>query len=93
MDDVFLYDGNNVTFSLRCNNSVMKTIIDHFGEDVIVPVYDMVSYRLRAEVSAIRNLFGWVFWFGGKVQILATEEVKVQYKKIIKQASENMNYF
>ena len=29
-----MYDSEMVTVDLRCDNSLMKTIIDRFGEDV-----------------------------------------------------------
>ena len=82
-----MYDGNNVTVDLRCDNSLMKTMIDRFGEDVTTLAYDMNSFRLITEVSASQTFFGWVFGFGGKVQILAPEEVKEQYRQMIMEAS------
>lgn len=84
----FMYDGNKVTVDLRCDNSLMKTMIDRFGEDVTTLAYDMTSFRLITEVSASQTFFGWVFGFGGKVQILAPESVKEQYKQMITQANE-----
>lgn len=33
------------------------------------------------------TFFGWVFGFGGKVQILAPESVKEQYRQMIMQAN------
>ena len=86
----FMYDGNKVTVDLRCDNSLMKTMIDRFGEDVTTLAYDMTSFRLITEVSASQTFFGWVFGFGGKVQILAPESVKEQYKQMITQASEDV---
>lgn len=34
-----MYDGQEVTVHLRCDNSLMKTMIDRFGEDVETLVY------------------------------------------------------
>lgn len=31
---------------LRCDNSIMKVIIDKYGEDVTTLVYDMESFRV-----------------------------------------------
>ena len=36
------------------------------------------------------TFFGWVFGFNGKVQILAPESVKEQYRQMIVQADEGM---
>ena len=52
--------------------------------------YDMTSFRVQTEVSASPTFFGWVFGFNGKVQILAPESVKEQYRQMIVQADEGM---
>lgn len=83
-----MFQGDKVTVVLRCDNSLMKTMIDRFGEDVTALAYDMTSFKLITDVSASQTFFGWVFGFGGKVQILAPEEVRKQYGKMIMQASE-----
>lgn len=66
----FMYDGDKVMVDLRCDNSLMKTVVDRFGEDITTLAYDMTSFRVITEVSASPTFFGWVFGFGGKVQIL-----------------------
>lgn len=86
----FMYDGNKVTVDLRCDNSLMKTMIDRFGEDVTTLAYDMTSFRLITEVASSQTFLGWVFGFGGKVQILAPESVKEQYRQMIMLAAEAM---
>lgn len=68
----------------------MKTMVDRFGEDVTTLAYDMTSFRVQTEVSASPTFFGWVFGFNGKVQILAPESVKEQYRQMIAQADEGM---
>jgi predicted DNA-binding transcriptional regulator YafY len=50
----------------------------------------MTSFRVQTEVSASPTFFGWVFGFNGKVQILAPESVKEQYRQMIAQADEGM---
>ncbi len=75
---------------LRCDNSLMKTMVDRFGEDVTILAYDMTSFRIQTEVSASPTFFGWVFGFNGKVQILAPESLKEQYKQMLTKATEDM---
>ena len=65
----------------------LKTMIDRFGENVKTLAYDMISFRLITEVSASPTFFGWVFGFGGKVQILAPDSVKEQYNQMIMKAN------
>lgn len=85
----FMYDGNTVTVELRCDNSLMKTMIDRFGEDVKTFAYDMTFFRFVTEVSESQTFFGWIFGLGGKVQILAPVEVKEQYRQMIIKADES----
>ncbi len=49
---LILYDGQEViTVDLRCDNSLMKTMIDRFGEDVKALVYDMTSKEIKRHFS------------------------------------------
>lgn len=82
-----MYAGEHVQISLRCENSLMKTIIDRFGEDVTVFAYDMKSFRAIVEVSASPTFYGWVFGFGGKIQILGPEKVKMDYQEMVLEAA------
>lgn len=43
---------------LRCDNSLMKTVVDRFGEDVTTLAYDMTSFKVQTEVSASPAFFG-----------------------------------
>ena len=86
----FMFSGEKVFVDLRCDNSLMKTMVDRFGEDVTTLAYDMTSFRVQTEVSASPTFFGWVFGFNGKVQILAPESVKEQYRQMIAKADEDM---
>ena len=87
----YMYDGDEVTVDLRCDNSLMKTMVNRFGEDVTTLAYDMTSFPLITEVSASQTFFGWVFGFGGKVQILAPAEVKEQYRQMIQNEFDTIN--
>lgn len=47
-----MFSGEKVLVDLRCDNSLMKTMVDRFGEDVTTLAYDMTSFRVQTEVSA-----------------------------------------
>lgn len=78
-----MYDGEQIEVDLRVDNSLMKTMIDRFGEDVTTLAYDMESFRIKTTVSVSPTFFGWVFGFAGKVQILGPDSVKEEYKQMI----------
>lgn len=86
----YMYDGEEVLVDLRCDNGLMKTMVDRFGEDITTLVYDENSFKVTVEVSTSPTFFGWIFGFGGKVLILSPESVKEEYRQMIVQASENI---
>lgn len=81
-----MFDGETMTVDLRCDNSLMKIIIDKFGEDVTVLAYDMTSFRLIVDVSVSPTFYGWLFGFGGKIQILGPKHIKEEYVRLVEQA-------
>lgn len=81
-----MFDGETMTVDLRCDNSLMKIIIDKFGEDVTVLAYDMSSFRLIVDVSVSPTFYGWLFGFGGKIQILGPKHIKEEYVRLVEQA-------
>ena len=74
--------------SCQCPLILMKTMVDRFGEEVTTLAYDMTSFRIQTEVSASPTFFGWLFGFDGKVQILAPESLKEQYKNMLRKSME-----
>lgn len=87
----FMFSGDEVEVDLQCDNSLMKTMIDRFGENVKTLAYDITSFRLITEVSVSPTFFGWVFGFDGKVKILGPKNVKEQYYKMISEAMNSLN--
>ena len=87
----FMFSGDEVEVDLQCDNSLMKTMIDRFGENVKTLAYDMTSFRLITEVSVSPTFFGWVFGFDGKVKILGPKNVKEQYYKMISETMNSLN--
>ena len=90
-EETFMFSGDEVEVDLQCDNSLMKTMIDRFGENVKTLAYDMTSFRLITEVSVSPTFFGWVFGFDGKVKILGPKNVKEQYYKMISEAMNSLN--
>ena len=85
-----MFWGEIVRVELCCDNSLMKVIIDRFGEEVVTIPYDETSFRVFADVAASPTFFAWVFEFGGKIRILGPESVRQQYIEMIKKAGEQL---
>lgn len=81
-----MFDGKDVEVEIIVDNSLMKTMIDRFGEEVKTEVYNDSSFKLTTEVSVSSTFFGWVFGFDGKIKINAPSSVKEQYEAMISRA-------
>ncbi len=78
-----MYDGEECTVTLRCNNSVMKDIIDRFGEDVKTTVLDDQSFLAEVTVSVSQTFFAWVFAYAGKIRIVDPQNVRTDFLRQI----------
>ena len=68
---------------LICDNDVMDSIIDRFGEDVTTYANDMTSFRALVNIAVSHVFYSWVFGFGGKVKIKGPESVKEKYAEML----------
>lgn len=84
-----MYKGELVEVELQCDNELMKTVIDRFGEDVDTDILDDRSFKATAAVSLSPTFYGWVFGFGGKIRILSPASAKEDYRRMAAAVLEN----
>ena len=90
-EQVFMmYDGKRFVVKLICDNSLMKAVIDRFGEDVETHVLDDKSFELKAEIAVSPTFYSWVFTYCGKMRIIEPKSVKEEYCRYLKEAYNNM---
>ena len=80
-----MYDGEEADVVLRCENELMNNIIDRFGEKVQTKIVDDERFDVYAKVSLSQTFYGWVFSFGGKMKITASEQAVEGFKAMINQ--------
>lgn len=69
-----MYEGKEQDVILRCDNDLMKHIVDRFGEKVYTAPLDDKHFCAKVTVSLSQTFYGWVFSFGGKMKIASPEE-------------------
>lgn len=84
-----MYSAERKEVELICDNSVMDSIIDRFGEGVKVYANDMTSFRIIVNVMVSHIFYSWIFGFGGKVKIKAPLDIKADYAKMVREAAES----
>ena len=55
--------------TLLCKNRTMRSVIDHFGEDVATEVVDAKHFQATVDVAPTPPFFFWVFTFGGAIRV------------------------
>lgn len=81
-----MYDGEEMTVELVCDNSLMKVIVDRFGEDFETNPLTAITFKAKVRVCTSPTFYGWVFQFGGKIKILSPASAKQQFKAMLQAA-------
>ena len=79
-----MYDGVECEVTLLCENQLMNSIIDRFGESVHTEIVDEDHFKAITTVDLSCNFYGWVFASEGKMKIIAPEEAVDGFKNILK---------
>lgn len=73
--------GETCTVELLCNNELMGSIIDKFGEDVKTEIVDSEHFKATVDVELSKTFYGWVFASAGSMRILSPEMAKTGFKE------------
>ena len=84
-----MYNGERKQVELICDNDLMDAIIDKFGKDVDVSVYDD-SFIATVTTSVGNVFYSWIFGFGGRVYINSPEDVKSEYSEMVAAAADTL---
>ena len=85
-----MFNSEHEEVELICDNEVMDSIIDRFGEDVTTYANDMTSFRAVVNIAVSHIFYSWVFGIGGKVKIKGPEKVKEKYAEMLREAVTGM---
>lgn len=84
-----MFGGQATDVTLRCDYSVIGKVIDRFGSDMtICPVSDD-AFEITETVAVGTTFYSWLFNYGGKIKIVAPEEVKADFSELVKKFTEN----
>lgn len=78
-----MYNGKECVVTLRCENAVMKNLVDRFGSGFKVTAHDADHFDAKVSVSLSPTFYGWVFSFGGSLKIVAPKEAVAEFHAIL----------
>lgn len=83
---VNMFTGETQEVLLQCDNDMMKSIIDQFGEDVETQIVDNSRFRVKVQVNVSQTFYAWVFQFNGKIRIYGPEDIVNEYRVMLEKA-------
>lgn len=85
-----MYNSTHAEVELICDNDVMDSIIDRFGEDVSTCPNDHQSFKAIVNIAVSNVFYSWVFGFSGKVKINSPAQVKDRYADMLRSAVQGL---
>ncbi|MGX8710391.1 MAG: helix-turn-helix transcriptional regulator [bacterium] len=88
-----MYNGERRDVELVCDNDVIDSIIDRFGESIAIYANDMESFRIIVNTAVSHVFYSWVFGFGGKVKIKSPADISDKYADMVQAAAQAIRDF
>ena len=74
-----MFSGERTRVELCCENTLMKAVIDRFGEGVTTEQIDRAHFKAIVDVHVSPTFFGWLVQFSGRIKIISPTQVKEQF--------------
>lgn len=84
-----MFSGEECEVELLCENKLMSSIIDRFGESVRTEITDERHFKATASVVLSDNFYDWVFASSGKMRLLNPTEAVRGFREILEKYAEN----
>lgn len=78
-----MFGGRECEVTLRCQNDLMKNVIDRFGEDIETWTEDRDHFCVKLHVQVSRTFYSWVFQFAGGIDIIAPADIREEYLSML----------
>lgn len=88
---VNMFSGETQEVILQCENEMMKSVIDQFGEDIETWTVDQERFRAKVRVNVSQTFFAWVFQFNGKIRIYGPDEVREAYREMLERLQQQLS--
>lgn len=83
-----MFGGKTAAVTLAFPTDLIGPVFDKFGEDIQIRSSSQDRYSAAVEVQISPTFWGWVFQFGGRMTILAPEDLREEYRKQVLQLLE-----
>ena len=77
-----MYDGEPQEVELLCDNELMKSVIDKFGENIKTERISDEQFKAIVNVATSKTFYAWCFRFAGQMKIVGPKDVVDEYKSM-----------
>lgn len=77
-----MFDGEPQKVELICDNELMKSVIDKFGESIKTERVSEEQFKAIISVSTSKTFYAWCFRFAGQLKIVSPKKVKDEYMRM-----------
>lgn len=81
-----MYSTEVQTVELLCENHVMSSVIDRFGEGIHTELAGPKHFKVVVEVAPSPPFFAWVFTFAGSIRVINPPETVEKFREMAKNA-------
>lgn len=83
-----MFDGDPQEVKLLCDNELMKSVIDKFGENIKTERVSDEQFLLTVNVATSKTFYAWCFRFAGQMSIIGPKKVKEEYQEMARKVLE-----
>ena len=83
-----MYDGEEQQVELLCDNELMKSVVDRFGDAIQTEKVSESKFKAIVTVAASRTFYAWAFRFAGQMQIVSPATMRTEYMEMARKIIE-----
>ncbi|MCR5098698.1 MAG: WYL domain-containing protein [Lachnospiraceae bacterium] len=88
-----MYGGIEKSLHIRFRDELVGVMIDRFGKDILIhPAAEPGFSETHVNVAVSNQFFGWMFGIGEDVEIIAPEDVRSDFEKLLKSVAGRYGY-
>ena len=78
-----MFSGEAKTVTMEFDNSLANSVIDKFGQDVLMRKISEEKFAVTAEIQISPPFYGWLLQFGEKARLVSPDDAVEDIKKYI----------
>lgn len=70
-----MFTGESGEIELSCSNNIIDDILEKFGDEIPLKVFDESHFTFKADVEMSNGLISWIMQYGADVKVLSPKQL------------------